>query len=76
MEEFLVTADLGHLTESMSGLGLSECYNWLGAGRPVLLENLKAAGISKIPDRQKLAKVSLFLLEHTSFGRSGIIVTR
>ena len=57
MEDFLKGAGLERLCETLGEkLTVSESLDLLDEGRPVLLERLKAVGVSRIPDRQAFAK--------------------
>jgi len=56
MEGFLKDNKLDHLTEALSTLGIDECFGLLEKGRPKLLERLKELGVTRIPDRQAVAK--------------------
>lgn len=49
---------LGHLSDTLSSMTLSEALSMLDkpGGRQALLDTLKGLGVSKIPERQKIAK--------------------
>ena len=55
MLALLGSLGLNSLEETASKLSLSDALALAEKGRPALLEGLKAAGVAKLPDRQKLA---------------------
>ena len=56
MEAFLKDSKLDHLSDTLSTLALGDAIALLDHGRPKLLEKLKELGVTKLPDRQAVAK--------------------
>ena len=54
-QQLLVEIGLGHLQTQLEGFELAEAAAEVAAGRPAFLSRLKAAGVEKLADRQKIA---------------------
>ena len=55
MEELLASADLSHLAWVAAAMSIDQGEVLIQQGRPAVLAYLKELGVSKLPDRQKLA---------------------